>query len=197
MFRRPAPFILFWVWVAFVIFNLVQVVVPDHNYFSVELATGLLAVTGVTYACGLRPRVIADIDGVVVRNPFRDYLLRWGAVSGVYLGDSVELSCARQAPKKEKTVYCWALYSGRRSRLRAQQRANRNQLRMISRAPAEANELAKKDAVELMAAELGRQSTAARQRGVADAVLEGQWAWLPVACVVAPTLALLALILAR
>jgi hypothetical protein len=200
VFRKGTPFVIFWVWVAFVIFNLAQVALPDHDYFSVELTVGLLALTGLAYACTLRPRVTADDEAILVQNPFREYLARWGAVSGVYLGDSVEIRCARSAPKKDKVVYCWALNSGRRSRLRAQQRASRNQVRasrVTGRAPAEVGELAKHDTVELMAAELGRRSTAARQRGVPDAVLESRWSWLPLVCVLAPAVALLALIIAR
>jgi Bacterial PH domain len=197
VFRRATPFVAFWVWVAFVIFNLVQVAFPDHDYFSIELTVGLLAVTGLMYACALRPRVIADADAVVVRNPYRDHILPWGAVNGVYLAESVEFSCARPAQKKDKIIYCWALHTGRRSRRRAQQRAAGNPLRGAGRAPAELAELAKQDAVALMAAELGRRSMAARQRGVPAAVLESRWAWLPLACLLVPAAALLALILAR
>ena len=197
VFRRGTPFIIFWVWVAFATFSLIQVALPDHDYFSLELSAGLLAVTGLTYACALRPRVIADNDAILVLNPLRDHRVRWAAVTGVYLGDSVEISCSRPVPRKEKTIYCWALYSGRRSRIRSQQRANRNLQRGTGRAPAEVAELAQRDAVELMAAELARRSVAANQQGSTDAVLESRWAWLPVACVLVPAAALLALILAR
>jgi hypothetical protein len=51
--------------------------------------------------------------------------------------------------------------------------------------------------VNLMAAELGRRSAAARQSGAPQAILESRWAWLPVAYFVVPALALLVLILAR
>lgn len=207
VFRRGTPFVIFWAWVAFAIFNLIQVVIPGHDYFSLELLFGLLALTGLAYASALRPRVIADDDAIVVHNPFRDHLIRWGAVEGIYLGDSVEISCKRPAPKKEKTVYCWALYSGRRSRLRAQQRSNWSQRRESRRGlpqalgrtglPAEAEELAKKDAVELMAAELGRRSTQGHDRGVPDAVLENRWAWLPLASTLVPAAVLVGLLLAR
>ncbi len=123
-FAAPAPLILFWLWVAFALFNFFDVAARDHDYFSLELTAGLLAVTAVVYACTLRPRVIADADAIHVYNPYRDHVVPWGAVNGVYLGDSVELSCARPGPKSTRTIYCWALYSGRRSRLRAQLRAD-------------------------------------------------------------------------
>ena len=198
IFRRGTPFVIWWVWVAFAIFNIAQIAIPDHDYFSLELTAGLLVVTGLMYACTLRPRVIADEDGVLVHNPFRDHRVRWGALNGVYLGDSVEFGCARPAPKKEKTIYCWALYSGRRSRMKAQLRAERSQARYGSRrAPAEAQDLARQDIVQLMAAEIGRQSTDAKQRGVPDAVLESTWAWWPLVYVLGPAALLLGLLLGR
>jgi hypothetical protein len=197
LFRRGTPFILWWLWVAFAIFNLVQIVIPDHNYFSLELGVGLLAVTGLAYATGLRPRVIASDEGIVVHNPVRDHLARWGAVSGVYLGDSVELSCARPAPRKDKTIYCWALYSNRRARMKQQQFGVRTLLQVSSRAPAEARQLASQDSAQLIAGELGRRATSAREAGAPAAVLESRWAWLPIAAILLPAAALIGLLLAR
>jgi len=197
VFRRVTPLVLWWIWVAFALFNLIQVIIPDHDYFSLDLAAGLLALTGVAYATALRPRLIADDDGILVLNPVRDHLIRWGAVNGVFLGDSVELTCARAAPLKDKTVYCWALYSGRRSRQKQQQLGVRSWSRHAGRASAEANELASQDASQLMAAELGRRSTRAREAGAPAAALSSRWAWLPVSCVLVPAVALLVLVLAR
>lgn len=197
VFRRLAPLVLWWIWVAFALFNVIQIVIPDHDYFSLELAAGLLAVTGLAYATGLRPRVIADSDGLEVRNPVRDHIVRWGAVSGVYVGDSVELACARPAPRGDKTIYCWALYSGRRSRLKQQQLGVRS-WRVSSRVPAEARELATTpDAAQVIAAEIGRRSAAAREAGLPGATLDSRWAWLPVSTMLVPLAALIALLLAR
>jgi hypothetical protein len=195
VFRRVAPIALWWVWVIFAIFNVIQVIGPDHDYFSIEFAAGLLAVTGIVYATALRPQVLATPDGLEVRNPVRDHTIRWGAVNGVYLGDAVELSCARPEPRKEKTIYCWALYSGRRSRMKSQQLGVRSWTR--SSRTAGASEPSGPDAAQLMAAELGRRSTRAREEGVAPATLESRWAWWPIAFICLPAAALLALLLAK
>lgn len=199
MFRRGTPFVVWWIWVIVAVYSIVQVVAADHNYFSLELTAGLLAVTGLVYACTLRPRVIADDEAVYVYNPYRDHRVGWGGLKGVYLGDSVELSCARQAPKKDKTIYCWALYSSRRGRIRSQLRAERNaRLNTITRrAQTPAEQLAAQDAVQLMATELGRRSKDAQQSGARAAVVESAWAWLPLGCLLVPAAALLALLLAR
>jgi hypothetical protein len=196
VFRRAGPIILWWIWVAFVLFNLIQIVVLDHDYFSIELAAGLLTATGVAYAATLRPRVLATPDGLEVQNPVRDHIIRWGALNGVYLGDAVELSCARPAPRKEKTIYCWALYSGRRSRMKSQQRGVRSLSRMSSKT-APAIDPPVRDPSQLIAAELGRRSTNAREAGASAATLESRWAWQPIAYICVPAAALLALLLAR
>jgi len=197
VFRRGGPLALWWLWVAFAVFNFVDVGVRDHDYFSWELTAGLLAVTAVVYACALRPRVVADNEAIRVYNPYRDHLVRWGALKGVFLGDSVELACARTSPEKDKTIYCWALYSGRRSRRRAQLRSERHEARVTWRTAAEISEHKQPDAVKVMAAELGRRSADAKQHGVPQATIESQWAWLPVAYLLVPAALLLALVLAR
>jgi hypothetical protein len=197
VFRRGTPLVLWWLWVAFAVFNIIDVAVPDHDYFSFELSAGLLGVTAVVYACALRPRVVADDDAIYVYNPYRDHVVRWGAVKGVHLGDSVELTCARLTPRKDKIIYCWALYSGRRARLRTQLRAERQQARLTRQTASDVGDLRQPDPVKLMAAELGRRSAGARQRGAKQAALESRWAWLPLAYLAVPAAALLALILAR
>ncbi len=197
MFRRLTPVFFWWAWIAFAALNLADIVVPDHSYFSVELFVGMLAVTAVIYSCTLRPCVLADENSVIVRNPFRDHHLGWGAVKGVFLGDSVEFTVARQAPKKEKVLYCWALYTARRPRMRAQMQRSMLTPWRDSRVPAAAADLQRKETVELMAAELGHRCKQAQERGVRDAVLASQWAWLPLAGTLALAAATVALILAR
>jgi len=196
VFRRAAPVVVWWIWVIFALFSLIDVIIPDHDYLSIELAVGALAVTGIAYAAALRPRVLAAADGVEVRNPVRDHRIRWGALNAIYLGDAVELSCARAAPRKDKTIYCWALYSGRRNRLKSQQLGMRSWGRTSGRRDA-AIEPTVEDPAQLMAAELGRRSTEAKAAGAPTATLESRWAWLPIVCIAVPAAALLALLLAR
>ncbi|HEY2508371.1 MAG TPA: hypothetical protein VGI58_17780 [Streptosporangiaceae bacterium] len=215
IFRRIAPLVIWWIWVAFVIFNLGDVIIPHHDYFGLELLAGLLAVTGVAYACTLRPVVVTDDENVLVRNPIWDHRVPWAVVKGVFLGDSVELSCARPAPLKDKTIYCWALYTGRRSAMRAQFQRSilRPDQQFSRRAPASAPDPPRQETVKLMAQEIGRRATAARkevaeheqgtnEQGTNEQAIEAvwvqsRWAWLPTAGFVLPTLVLLVLLLAR
>jgi len=189
--RNTGPLVGWWIWVVFAVAGVVQTAVSAHDYFSIEVIAGLLTVTGVAYATGLRPVVIADSNGILVRNPLRDHVIRWGALNGVYLRDSVELSCARRAPLKDKTIYCWALYSGRRRRQRAEQFGWRSRIQQASRPVAHTVE-----PTALIAADLGRRSTYAHDAGAPAAILESDWAWLPIALIAVPAAAVLALVLA-
>jgi hypothetical protein len=198
VFRLSTQFVIWWAWIAFAIFNVFELVLRDRDYFSIEVMAALLAITGLAYACALRPKVEADDEAVVVYNPFRDHKVPWGAVNGVFLGDSVELGCARPAPKKDKTIYCWALYSGRRRRMRAQmQRSFFSMRRPDPRAPEQVRELSRLSIVQIMAAELARRANVAKERGAPTAVLESRWNWLALAALLLPSAALLGLVLAH
>jgi hypothetical protein len=199
IFRHPAPLVLWWAWVLFAVGNLIDLAVSDHDFYVVRVGGLLLLVTGIMYACTLHSRVEADEDGVTVFNPLRDHRASWGAVEGIYLGDSVEFICARPAPKKSKTIYSWALYSRRRSRARAQmQRSFFTTRRTVnSRAPAEAADLMKQQSAQIMAAELGRRAVAAREGGAAGGVLRSQWAWAPLTAILITAILLVVILVIR
>jgi hypothetical protein len=155
VFRLITPLVLWWAWVVFAAGNLIDLAVQGRTWFDVQAAVSILAVTGVMYAFTLRPRVLTKADGITVYNPLRMHRIAFGRVKGLYLGDSVEIVCGRVPGKKDKTIYCWALYSSRRSRLRA---ANpRITKRFTSRhAPQEAQTLARQQTGHIMAEELAR-----------------------------------------
>jgi hypothetical protein len=190
VFRHPTPLVLWWVWVAFAVANVVDVAVVGHGNTAVRVAAGLLLVTGVIYATTVQSRVETDAEGVTIFNPLRQHRAAWGAVDGIYLGDSVEFVCLRTEPKKTKTIYSWALYSRRRARARSQiQRdfySTRRTTGVSVRAPAEAADLAKQQTAQLMATELGRQAVEARDRGVPPGVLRSTWSWRPVVAILVP-----------
>jgi hypothetical protein len=189
IFRMPAPLILWWAWVAFALATLVNLVVSRLDIHALQAAAVLLLVTGVMYACTLHARVESDAGGVTVYNPLLEHRAPWGAVEGIYLGDSVEFHCIRPAPKKVKKVYTWALYSRRRARARAQMQPMflLSSRRMVSpRAPSEAAALAKQPAAQVMAAELGRRATDARERGAPAGFLRRRWSWLPLTAIGVP-----------
>jgi hypothetical protein len=193
-FRHLTPLLLWWAWVAFLLLNLYGVAASHPgNIHSARVTALLLLATGVMYACTAHSRVTCDDEGVTIYNPVRDHHAPWGAVEAVQLGNSVEFRCRRPAPKKDKTIYSWALYAQRRPRGRSQ--AQRSffapAARVSSRAPAEAAELARQQPSQLMTAELARRASEAKDNGAADGVLQSQWAWRPVAAITIPAAALL------
>jgi Bacterial PH domain len=199
--RLPGPVVLWWAWVVFAVANLVDLAIQGHDRTSLQIAAGLLAITGLVYACALRPRVITDADGLTIRNPVRDYRVPWGRVSDVYLGESVQVHCSPEAAAKVKVLHSWALYSPRRSRLKAEVRGRRwdrnlaNRPGGYGRLPVEAREVAKQTAVELMAREIKSMASQARERGAADGAVVASWAWSSFAAVGVPLL-VLALVIA-
>jgi hypothetical protein len=207
LFRMMPPVVLWWAWVAVAVFGLGDLAVQGHNRGAVEPALVLMVITGLVYAGALRPRVIADEDGITVQNAIRDYRVPWGAVRGIFLGDSVEFQCARPAPKGDKTIYSWALYGSRRARARtglrtrAWDNGGRGRPQGYAQLPSQAQESLKQIPAEVMARELGRLSEEARVRGAArgagaaSGFLSGKWAWPPVAAILIPAAALVLAVL--
>jgi hypothetical protein len=203
VFRLPGPIVLWWVWVLFAVANLADLAIQGHDRTSLQVSIGLLAVTGAVYACALRPRVITDADGITMLNPVREYRVPWGRVGEIHLGESVEVRCSPGATASGKVLHSWALYSPRRSRLRAEVRGRRWDRNLASRPggyarlPAEAREAAKRTPVELMAREIGSMASRARERGAADGQVVATWAWSSLAAIMLPVLALLLAIVVR
>ena len=216
-FRLNGPVVLWWVWSAFAVANVADLVVQSRDWFSLEITGALLVVTSVMYACALRPRVISDAGGLTVRNPFRQYHVPWGRVVGVFLGDSVEIQYQRP-PAEPKTIYSWALYSPRRSRARAELRMasgmrrsqyNQRQRRRYQvdpaasygKAPPQAQEMSRQHPSHVMAGELGRRCNEAQAAQAAAGVPEGtvtaRWAWWPIAGIVLSVAFLVAVIVAH
>jgi Bacterial PH domain len=176
VFRMTSPVVIWWCWAVAVVLGLGDLAIQGHQFVSLKFAFATLAITGLVYACTAWPRVVADDRGIEVRNPFRRFVVPWTAVRGIYLADSVEVQCARATPRKDKTVYSWALSSPRRSRARAQLRAwqwdqgRRGRPAGYQQLPGQAKTLVKMTTAEIMARELAAMSDDARFRSVVDSV---------------------------
>lgn len=215
-FRLMPPQVLWWVWLVFAAVNIIDLAIQAHDRFAVQVIVAIAVVTGLMYACALRPRVVTDEAGVTVRNPFRDYQVPWSGITGIFVGDSVEVACLRNPPKSEKTIYSWALYSPRRSRARAEMRTGvgsrqarqRHDSRarrrfqvpdatQFARMPDQAKDLLTKHPSHIMAGELARRLEASRTDGAGTGAVAGRWAFLPIVAVIIPVAALIAVIVAR
>jgi len=176
IFRMTPALVIWWCWVGLVVFSAADLLIQGHRLVPPGYLFGGLAVSGVVFACTAWPRVIADEAGIRVLNPFRIFTIPWSAVRGIYLADSVEVVCARQPPKKDKTVYSWALSSPRRARARAQLRAlqwdqgKRSRPAGYRQLPQSAQSLVRMTTAEIMARELAAMSDEARFKSVVEDV---------------------------
>jgi len=183
VYRLPGPQVMWWVWVVFVAGNLLDLAIQGHNFESLEISVGLLAITGLVYACTLRPRVIADAGGLTMINPLRDYRIPWPRIADIYLGESVQFKCSEGDGASGKTLHSWALYSPRKAKLKADLRGRRWERGAVSRpggygrAPEESRDAARRTATEFMAKEIDARAKEAVERGATGGRVEAHWAW--------------------
>ena len=127
VFRPPAAVAIWWVWLLFAVGNLVDLAVQGRDHLSVVAAFILLLITGVVYVTAKRPRVVADSDGLTVRNPVRDHRVDWAAVAQVDTTDLLRIRCEWREGEgtAKRVIYAWAVHSSRRRQLAAERRAAR------------------------------------------------------------------------
>jgi Bacterial PH domain len=198
VFRRTAPVVFWWVWLGFALFNVADIAIQGSGGHFVAVVTALLAaITGLAYACALRPRVIASGAGLAVRNPARDHRIPWGAVEAVDVGDWVRVHCA-PAPGQAagQTIDCWALFAPARSRRRAGRSAQHRAIESGSRVSDEAKSLMSMTAVQAMARRMDERARAERTAGAAGGQPSASWAWPSLAAMILPVLALIIAVLA-
>jgi hypothetical protein len=200
-FRLPSAPVAWWVWVIFAVACLADIAATGRNHTSAEIAASLVFVTGVVYACALRPRVLADSSGITVMNPLRDHRIPWGSVAAVDLRESVQVHCVKEpGAKRGKVIHSWALFAQRRSRLKAEliKQGDRRRLPRTAfetdGAGGEAAKLSRQPAAEIMARQLDEMARQARDRGAAAGPRVVSWAWLPAAAIVAPGILLVLVI---
>ena len=190
VYRLPGPQVIWWVWVVFVTANLLDLAIQGHDYESLKIAVGLLAITGLVYACTLRPRLIADAEGLTMINPLRDYRIPWPRIAGIYLAESVQFKCTEGDGASGKTLHSWALYSPRKAKLKSDLRgrrwergASRWERGATSRPggygqmPGEGHDASRRRATEFMAKEIDARAREAVGRGAEGGRVEGHWAW--------------------
>jgi hypothetical protein len=137
-FRLAPPIIFWWVWLAFVVANVIDYAaqgLPSARFGAVVAAI-LLLVTGLVYTLARRPKVITSDDGITVVNPYRTHFVPWRLVTLVDTGEWVQVHYAQPADGAvagavagagavrgtaassagDKTVHCWALYVSARAR---------------------------------------------------------------------------------
>jgi hypothetical protein len=120
---------VWWVWLLFLVANLVDIAVQGRDHASAVAAAILVLVTGFAYVAAQRPRVIVDDAGVTIRNPLRDYRIGWAGVTKADLADLLRVhtawDCPQDGKRHTKIVSAWAVHYSRRRKLVAENRARR------------------------------------------------------------------------
>jgi hypothetical protein len=119
VFRSTPSYVFAWVWMAFAAANLVDLAVRGRDVASVIAAGSLLLGAGVAYVIGLRPRVVADDEGVRLHNPMKDVRLPWSAVEKVEKTDAIEIHSG------DRRFRAYALQASPRARARAKAKTRR------------------------------------------------------------------------
>jgi hypothetical protein len=111
--RSPFAWWLGWIWLAFAAFNLVDVMTSDATGPVASFAAAtLVASCAAAYVLALRPRVVADDDGLRIVNPLRTVVVPWGGVTEVDVTDVVRVHMG------EAVYRVWALRENKRRQVR-------------------------------------------------------------------------------
>lgn len=194
------PIVVWWVWLAFVAINAIDLAVQWHHRTALVYGAVLAVGTGVAYTCALRPRMIADDAGITILNPLRECSVPWGAIRGVDVGEAVQVHYSLP-DGTDKVFPSWALFASSRAQLKADLRARRHAAELTklspsyARLPAEAKDTMARSEVQLIATELDQRAERARADGAALGQPILSWAWPSVAALVAPCVALVTLLL--
>ena len=202
VFRSTGSLILWWLWLVFAAITMVDVIVQGSGHSAVVMAVLVVAITALVYGCAFRPRIVADAGGITVENPLQDHRVPWGAVEKVDAVHAVRVHCV-PAPgaSKGKIVNSWAVQSSPRAARAAEYRSRRQARRLghapgYGRYPAEAQEALRRSLAEATARQLDER--AGRERGAAAAggPPEARWAWVAIAVMAVPLVALVVVVLA-
>jgi hypothetical protein len=218
VFRSVGAVVVWWIWVLFAVGNLIDLAVQGRDHLSLVAAFILLFVTGIVYITALRPRIIADEDGLTIANPVRDHRVSWATVAGADPTDLLRVRCEwpEGTGTARRAIYSWAVHSSRRRQVAAEMRARR-QSRSGSQGgfggvtsfggfglagafgsePSPEGDPLRLDANKVVAT-LSERGAEARLNaaGTRAAAPVSSWDWFAVATVVIPGLALLVIALA-
>jgi hypothetical protein len=225
VFRSAGSVVLWWAWLVFAAASLVGVALGGHGHSAAVAAVSLVAITGVMYGCALRPRIVADENGINVLNPLRGHAAPWAAVTKVDLVYAIRVHCA-PAPgaPRGKIIYSWAVQSSPRAKRRNAARGRRGPQPPAGRPagygnlPPESREALDWSSAEFMTKQLDERATRERasreheSAGSGPAVagpsagaspgpsgtspVQVNWAWVPLAGMLLPALALIIVVLA-
>lgn len=201
VYRSAGAVVLWWAWLVLAVAGLVDLAVQGRDHLSLVAAALTVTITGVVYACALRPRVVADTDGITVLNPFRDYQVPWGAVERVDIHGALRIHCTMpEGGAKGRVVLSWSVQASPRAVMREQAKAQRAAQRGATRPgygsyPSQVQDVLARTPGEQTAHLLADRLQREREAGAAGGQPRIQWAWPALAAMAVPAILLLAVVL--
>jgi hypothetical protein len=128
VYRSRFAFVMAWVWLAFVAFNVWDLIARFNGKPSLVALAVLGALTAIVYAVALRPATVFTEAGLLGRNPFRTTLLPWASIEDVTVSHAINVHYG-----EEKVLRLWTPMSSARERARAQRRGTPKQERGLGR----------------------------------------------------------------
>ncbi|MEO3793925.1 PH domain-containing protein [Nonomuraea sp. B10E15] len=116
-YRSKTAFALAWVWLAFVAFNVWDLIAHYTGKSSLVALAVLGALTALVYSIALRPATVFTQEGLVGRNPFRTTFLSWASIDDVTVSHSINVHHG-----DERVLRLWTPMSSARERAKAQRR---------------------------------------------------------------------------
>ncbi|WP_162795652.1 PH domain-containing protein [Nonomuraea lactucae] len=178
-YRSRFAFVLGWAWVAFVAFNVWDLIVRYNGKPSLVALAVLGALTAVVYLIALRPATVFTEDRLVVRNPLRTTLVPWASIDGVTVSHSINVRHG-----DGRLLRLWTPVSTARERAKAQRRGapvpRRGRLRTepaLSKAEqAAAEAFAGKTHADWVGEQITDRAESARRRSAEAAPAQVRWA---------------------
>ncbi|MGN9783489.1 hypothetical protein ACTMTF_18795 [Nonomuraea sp. ZG12] len=117
VYRSRAALVLGWIWVAFVAFNVYDLIARYSGKPSMVALAVLGVLTVVVYVIALRPATVFTEDGLLGRNPLRSTFVPWASVGDVTVSHSINVGY-----DDERMLRLWTPVSSARERAKAQRR---------------------------------------------------------------------------
>ncbi|MFI0353772.1 PH domain-containing protein [Actinomadura sp. 9N407] len=122
--RSTAARVGAWAWLAFATLNLIDIAVRGRDVAALVMAALLLLGCGIAYVMGLRPAVVADEQGITVRNPMRDVRVPWPSSRKIEGTEALTFLFKEQGGEERK-VKAWVHQTSPRARAKAEARQRR------------------------------------------------------------------------
>ncbi|GAA1760252.1 hypothetical protein [Nonomuraea bangladeshensis] len=189
-YRSRSAFVMAWLWLAFVAFNVYDLINKYTGKASMVALAVLAVLTVVVYVVALRPATVLTEHELVGRNPLRTIRVPWAAIDDVTVSHAISVHHGDGG-----VLRLWTPMSSARERAKAQRRGMPSQGRRgrfateptVSRAEQAAQEaLAGRTHADWVGDQIRERAEAARRRtGEQPVEVRTTWAYDAIAAAVA------------